>query len=201
MRIFISVLILILGFQSMVKADDIKDFEIEGISVGDNLLNHAETIGVTKQFIKDRRFTYYPASKRLGLLAFKDEGNYNTYYKIQVTVDTKDYKIHRIGGYVSILNKNDCLNKQKSIIKDLESFFTSYQKIEDIEFTSHPGDESGKSIANGIYLDLPSGETAMVECYIWSDEYREKKGGHEDNLRVTLSSKEGNDFINFEAYD
>ena len=78
MRIFISVLILILGFQSMVKADDIKDFEIEGISVGDNLLNHAETIGVTKQFIKDRRFTFYPASKRLGLLAFKDEGNYNT---------------------------------------------------------------------------------------------------------------------------
>ena len=38
MRIFISVLILILGFQSMVKADDIKDFEIEGISIGDSAL-------------------------------------------------------------------------------------------------------------------------------------------------------------------
>ena len=40
----------------------------------------------------------------------------------------------------------------------------------------------------------------MVECYIWSKEYRKKHGGHEDNLRVTLSSKDGNDFVNNEAF-
>ena len=74
------------------------------------------------------------------------------------------------------------------------------EKLNNVEFTSHPADKSGKSVANGIYLDLPSGDTAMVECYIWSKEYKEKHGGHKDNLRVTLSNKDGNDFVNNEAY-
>ena len=40
MKIFLSVLILIFGLQSWTKADDIKDFEIEGMSVGESLLNY-----------------------------------------------------------------------------------------------------------------------------------------------------------------
>ena len=36
MRIFLSILILIFSFQSWTKADDIRDFEIEGISIGDS---------------------------------------------------------------------------------------------------------------------------------------------------------------------
>ena len=39
MKVFISILILIFSFQSLTKADDIKDFEIEGMSVGDSLLD------------------------------------------------------------------------------------------------------------------------------------------------------------------
>ena len=39
MKIFISVLILIFSFQSWTKADDISDFEIEGISIGDSALD------------------------------------------------------------------------------------------------------------------------------------------------------------------
>ena len=55
LRVFISIIILIFSFQSLSKADDIRDFEIEGISVGDSLLNHAKTIGVTKKYILDKR--------------------------------------------------------------------------------------------------------------------------------------------------
>ena len=40
MRSFFLVLILIFGLQSWTKADDIRDFEIEGISIGDSLLDH-----------------------------------------------------------------------------------------------------------------------------------------------------------------
>ena len=39
MRVFLLVLFLILSFQCLTKADDIKDFQIEGMSVGDSLLN------------------------------------------------------------------------------------------------------------------------------------------------------------------
>jgi len=34
MRVFISVLVLIFSFQSWTKADDISEFEIEGMSIG-----------------------------------------------------------------------------------------------------------------------------------------------------------------------
>ena len=41
MRIFLSVLALIFTIQSWTKADDIQEFEIEGISIGDTLLQFA----------------------------------------------------------------------------------------------------------------------------------------------------------------
>ena len=41
MRIFLIVLFLIIGPQPRINADDIRDFEIEGISIGDSLLDHA----------------------------------------------------------------------------------------------------------------------------------------------------------------
>ena len=40
MRIFLLILIIIFSFQSSTK-DDITDFEIEGMSIGDSLLNFA----------------------------------------------------------------------------------------------------------------------------------------------------------------
>ena len=40
MKQFIIIFILILSFQSWSKADDIRDFQIEGMSVGDSLLDY-----------------------------------------------------------------------------------------------------------------------------------------------------------------
>ena len=39
MRVFLTVLTLIFSIQSLTKADDIRDFEIEGMSIGDSLLD------------------------------------------------------------------------------------------------------------------------------------------------------------------
>ena len=40
MKFFLLALILIFNFQSLTKADDVRDFEIEGMSVGDSLHDH-----------------------------------------------------------------------------------------------------------------------------------------------------------------
>ena len=40
MRNFLLIFILTFSFQSLSKADDIRDFEIEGISIGNSLLDH-----------------------------------------------------------------------------------------------------------------------------------------------------------------
>ena len=49
MRVFIAVLVLIFGLQSWTKADDISDFEIEGMSIGDSLLDYFDKSYIDKK--------------------------------------------------------------------------------------------------------------------------------------------------------
>ena len=58
MRIFIIVLFLILNLQSWTKADDIRELEIEGISIGDSALDF-----FSKDIIDDKKI-FYPNSKK-----------------------------------------------------------------------------------------------------------------------------------------
>ena len=55
------VLVLIFSFQSWSRADDIRDFEIEGMSIGDSLLDFMtrEEIKLSKRnYFKDQRKYY-----------------------------------------------------------------------------------------------------------------------------------------------
>ena len=49
MRVFLAVLVLIFSLQSLTKADDIRDFEIEGMSIGDSLLEYYEEEEIKKE--------------------------------------------------------------------------------------------------------------------------------------------------------
>ena len=65
MRVFITVIILIFSFQSWTKADDISEFEIEGMSVGDSALDY-----FSKKEIKNGVITFYTGSKDFFELSF-----------------------------------------------------------------------------------------------------------------------------------
>ena len=56
MRIFFTVLIIIFSLQSWIKADDITEFEIEGLSIGDSLLNFASEKKI-KSSISSNQYT------------------------------------------------------------------------------------------------------------------------------------------------
>jgi len=199
MRIFLTVLVLIFSLQSWTKAEDISEFEIEGITVFSNLLDHAEKLGVTKEFILKKKFKFYPNSARIALLRFKNRGTFQIYDSVQFQVDSKNYKIYTITGILgtNTETKEKCLKKQDEAIEALYEMAPSAIKIVD-RFSKHPADKTGKSISNGIYLDLPSGDTLSAECYIWGEEFKNK--GYDNNLKVNIESKEGRDFIQTEAY-
>ena len=57
MRVFIAVIVLIFSFQSWTKADDISDFEIDGMSVGDSALKYVskETLSSNKRYMWDNK--------------------------------------------------------------------------------------------------------------------------------------------------
>ena len=197
MKRLLLILILTFSFQSWVKADDIRDIQIEGISVGDNLLNYLDVLQKTELQIKERKLSYYPKSKRLAISNFYD-GNFEIYDSVQFTLDPNNFKIFRISGKIYNLNKDECTKKQKAIITELEKQFPN--TIKDIDdFTKHPGDKSGKSLANGIYLDFTSGDSVSVECYFWSKTFKKEKN-YKDHISVSIETNESRDFIENEAY-
>ena len=54
MKRLLLILILTFSFQTLTKADDIRDFQIEGMSIGDSLLDH-----MSSKKIKENLITNY----------------------------------------------------------------------------------------------------------------------------------------------
>ena len=96
MRVFIAVLLLIFGLQSWTKADDIRDFEIEGISIGDSLLDH-----FSEEKIKKTKKTYYPGNDRFFRINIK-KPNMEIYESLQFHLkdNDKNYKVYSISGLI-----------------------------------------------------------------------------------------------------
>ena len=196
MRVFIAVLVLIFSFQSWTKADDISEFEIEGMSIGDSLLDY-----FPKEVILERMKTDYASKKFSRLDSFKEDDanfiNYTIYDGMQFHFKTKDkkfiiYSLSAINAYWN--NVSECYITKKEVIEDLKNLFpnTSYR---DEKRRPHDDDPSGKSLVEEFYFDFNNGELATVSCFDWSEER-----GTPDQLRIGLFNKEIYDWFVDEAY-
>ena len=111
MRIFLSILIFIFNFQSLVKADDIRDFEIEGVSIGDRLFDHITLNQFNdweeyKYYYKDNKFVVIPCK-----ISSKQYDQVGCTFKN--TLD-KDYKIYGVNGTIQFPNNiSKCLKKKR----------------------------------------------------------------------------------------
>ena len=74
MKKFIAIIVLVLFLIAPSQADDIRDFQIEGISVGDNLLNFFD-----KNKIDSFPGNYYPNSKKFKMIDLSYEFSLQTY--------------------------------------------------------------------------------------------------------------------------
>ena len=193
MKIFLSALILNLIFQSWTNADDIRDFEIEGMSIGDSALDY-----FTKdQLFNDKTF-YYKGDKYAGVIIF---GEYEIYDDIQITFDLKknDLKLVDIEG--SLNYKNDienCYEKQNEIANDLEKTFSNLEKISYQQ--AHGADKTGNSIGKAIDFEFINGDSIRVICMDWSDDLSDKNNWF-DNLGVSVSTNSFLNFLTNEAYN
>ena len=108
MRIFIAVLVLIFSLQSLTKADDIRDFEIEGISIGDSLLDYFSKNNNEKE--KKSKFAHwYKDGKfvQIGIGKFSNlKKKLNIYDDMGVVLKPNDltYKIHSVVGRIFCKN-------------------------------------------------------------------------------------------------
>ena len=198
MKILFLTIVLTFIIQPLSKADDIRDFQIEGMSIGDSALDY-----FTKKEIRtERKYRIkYPNSNKFSAITFYEHPMLKVYESVQINVKNKDkkYIIYSISGINFYNNNIDKCNKQMELI--------SAQLIEifpDSTITKktkkHEYDKSGKSLIHQNIFDMDSGDVVSVECYDWSKEMFNKHD-LEDQLVVSILSEDFSYFLTNDAYE
>ena len=178
----------VLLFSSSVFADDISDFQIEGISVGDSALDF-----FSEKQIKENEWDYYDDKtftpvQMDGLSFFKIYDAVDFGYK---TGDTK-YIIHDLSGIIIYkYNIEDCYSTMDEIYKELSQLFKNAEKLEKVVV---PAPFDSKSFKTDYSFVLDSG-FIEVACYDFSNEH-----GGDDFLSVAIQTEEFNDWLIHKAY-
>ena len=196
MRLFIAVLVLLFSFQSWTKADDIRDFQIEGISLGDSLLDYFSEEKI-KEKLQDTK-TYYYKNNKYAVFGFNNISQ--TYDRIVFTIKPKDnkYIIYSVRGQLNFNNNIDgCLDKQKIIVNEVSQLFKNL-KFKDRK-VKHGVDKTGKSIVYAKELEFENKDEIRIGCLDWSAEMT-KKNNWKDGLWVLLASEELLTWITEEAF-
>ena len=130
MKRLLLILILTFSFQSLTKADDIRDFEIEGMSIGDSLLDY-----FTEKKIEKERSFYMLGGKYLdgySKISIKENNKIYDSVVLYFESDDKSYTIQAISGR-NYFNKNinECYKIQKNIVNEIKTIMDSSEIIVD----------------------------------------------------------------------
>ena len=100
MKRLLLILILTLSFQSLTKANDIKDFEIEGMSIGDNALDFFS------KNILDKNKDYYPSDRKFFRTTIEVDVDEDGYSEIQLHIKIEDNRSKELKQFdTNILNR------------------------------------------------------------------------------------------------
>ena len=196
MKIFLSLLILIFSIQSWTLADDIREFEIEGISIGDSLLDFY-SIGQIESL--DDNFKVFYKDKEFYDLQL-DVKKYETWPILSFSVKKNDkkYIIHAVAGGKFVKSLKQCRQQQNQIIKDITDTFLVDIKSKKYNF-KYEDLADGKSIAYVDDFDLFNG-SLRVYCTDWSDQ-TELETTYTDNIRLEIGTQEYFEWLNYKAYN
>jgi len=183
MRIFLTVLILIFSLQHSTKADDITEFEIEGMSIGDSLLDY-----YSKNQINDalKNASYYKNKKFVEIFLNYEKGEFDN---LQVAFQTKDksYKIEKIMMTKKFSNQIAKCKKFKENFIENSSEFLNIAKRQDHDTTAL-ADPTGKSFKYISSYFYPLGGFFNFVCSDYSKEMF-VENGWSDGFAVSIGSQ------------
>ena len=194
MKTFLTLIFLF--FSSSVVADDISDFQIEGISVGDSLLDYFSFFQ-----IKDKtKSTKYKNKKYVKVVFHKSKFNFINFYDalaIYIIANDNNYIVSSISGAKIYENINECNNQRDQIFESIIEQFNDME-INDNGLRNHSLDNTGESTTNAIFFNLKVGGSGSVGCVDFSKKFEDN--GAKDHLRITMSNKEYRTWLDTEAY-
>ena len=190
MKRILLILILSFTFQSLAKADDIKDFQIEGMSIGDSALDY-----FTEKEIKDNIMSNYYKNKKFTSVEFNRDKRFATYENVGFNFLTKDnnYIMESISGAILCpKNLSRCKDLKEDIKSDISEQFKDLKK--NTYSKNHRADKSGKSKFSHDLYEYENGDMIIIELINWSKEIT-KKNGWTDNVNLSVRSNKFNQFL------
>ena len=191
MNRLLLILILTLSCQSWTKADDIKDFQIEEMSVGDSLLNYMSNEEIKKK-IKAKTSFWYKKDTYVSILIKSD--NFKVYEEVGIVLESTDdnFIIHSVEGTFNYKNDiNECYKKQNIITSDLKDIFSNDAKF--VTFTrEYTADKSGKSTSKYNDFQFSNGSAIRVICYDMDKDFYDPN----DQLYLSIVSVQFMNWIN-----
>ena len=193
MKKFLAILVLSISLITSSQADDVRDFQIEGISIGDSLLKY-----MTLSQIKNSKVvSQFKSDKYKTIIA---DINLETFERVQISLLSNDeaYIIRGIQGLKFYGDKNfeDCISLASKIADGATSLFENTQRSS--KKFSHPVDKTGKTKVVAEYFMLKDGSNVRALCVDYSVE--QEKINKADHLNVGAVTGEFNDFLNTVAY-
>ena len=184
MKRLLLILILTLSFQSLTKADDVSDFEIEGMSIGDSLLEYFSEKEINKKI--NSKSTYRYTNNAYVSILIKSE-KFKIYEEIGAVFKPNDNKfiLQSIEGTFNYGSKvNECYKKQNIITADLKKTFSNTTEFKTYtrEYTA---DKTGKSTSKYNRFTFSNGSAISVVCYDMDKDFIDPN----DQLYLAISSE------------
>mgnify|MGYP001317248466 CR=1 FL=1 len=188
MKKFLAILILIFTFQTPSQADDIKDFEIEGMSIGDSLLDYLNENAILDKKPNWFKNNEYSIANDLRLETFQ------TYLSVQVAYKTKDkkYILEGIEGYKFYKKMSNCLKELDEVVDEISKIASGTVRSKK-ETYKHNDPDSNATITS-LNFKFDSGDTISIGCANYLDK------NPPVDLRVIFRTKEYSYFIAHKAY-
>ena len=185
----------VLNLQFLAKADDIKEFEIEGISLYESALNHFSI-----KELKEDRVDNYTSNKYTTSNIYDGLDMYD-YIQISYKTNDRKYIIQDISAAKNIKYK-ECLSQLDQVESDISSIYENSSKISnDGKLTyDHPVDKSGQSKVTDIAWYFDTGDVIVAQCYNWQSKFG-KKNNFKDSLTIGISNKDIDRWFSNEAYN
>jgi len=190
-KLFIIIIIFI-SFQSLSKADDIRDFQIEGISIGDSLLDFYQENEINKN--------YYPKSQKFYYSWFTINDS-NKYSEIQVVLKDKDkkYIVQSLRAGKMFPNKIDkCLIEKKALVREFKQMVGKSVQVNDYPKYKH-SNSYPNSFIYSTQFEFKNNNLIRIFCMDWSTK-AEEDNGWKDNLSLEIQKKIYRNWLNNEAY-
>jgi hypothetical protein len=193
MKRLLLILILTFSFQVLSKADDVSDLQIEGMALGESLLDYYSENEIKKGI---KNYAYEDDS--FYEVEFYNNKSFENYENIQFAFKKNDtqYIIMKLVGFNFISNNKKCFKQVDIVLEEIKNILSNTTITHDEK--NHPADPSGQSKSKTSFIEHDTGEI-WIECYDWSEKITKEKKWI-DNFGVNLMSNEYLFWLENKAY-